>query len=154
CIVVAGMAYQPPADARDRDVRRSLTAGATVGLIVLLFVFAPRMKLANLSIGAFDSLVRVIAKSRGSVADNAPQQSGPGTHTLLMYEEGATSTVTVRKDWDVVSLAINGRTNSSDREDMPTQVMLGQLPVLLAPSAKTGLVVGFASGVSAGAMLQ
>ncbi|MDQ2922410.1 MAG: fused MFS/spermidine synthase, partial [Acidobacteriota bacterium] len=118
------------------------------------FIFAPRMNLANLSVGAYDSLVRVIAKTRGSVADNASQQNGPATHTLLMYEEGATSTVSVRKDWDVISLSINGRVNASDHEDMPTQVMLGQLPLLLAPSIKNGLVIGFASGVSVGAMLQ
>ncbi len=154
CVIVAGLAYQPGADVRDRELRRGLAAGAAAGLIVLLFLFAPRMNLANLSVGAYDSLVRVIAKTRGSVADNASQQNGPGEHTLLMYEEGATSTVSVRKDWDVISLGINGRTNASDREDMPTQVMLGQLPLLLAPSIKNGLVVGFASGVSAGAMLQ
>lgn len=121
---------------------------------MLLFLFAPKMNLADLSVGAYDSLVRVIAKTRGSVADNASQQKGPETHTVLMYEEGPTSTVSVRKDWDVTSLAINGRTNSSDHEDMPTQVMLGQLPLLLAPSIKNGLVVGFASGVTVGAMLQ
>lgn len=154
CVIIAGLAYQPAADVRDRDLRRSLAAGATAGLIVLLFLFAPRMNLLNLSVGAYDSLVRVIAKTRGSVADNASRQNGPGDHTLLMYEEGATSTVSVRKDWDVISLGINGRTNASDREDMPTQVMLSQLPLLLAPSIKNGLVVGFASGVSAGAMLQ
>lgn len=154
CIIVAGMAYQPGVDARDRDLRRGLAAGATAALIVLLFVFAPRMNLANLSVGAYDSLVRVIAKTRGSVADNASQQNGPEMHTLLMYEEGATSTVSVRKDWGVTSLAINGRTNASDREDMPTQVMLGQLPLLVAPGIKNGLVVGFASGVTVGAMLQ
>lgn len=154
CVIVAGLAYQPPAEVRDRDLRRGLAAGATAGLVVLLFVFAPRMNLANLSVGAYDSLVRVIAKTRGSVADNASQQNGPESHTLLMYEEGATSTVSVRKDWDVISLAINGRTNASDREDMPTQVMLGQLPLLVAPGIKNGLVVGFASGVSVGAMLQ
>src|SRR2546421_6299825 len=153
CIIVAGLAYQPGADARDRDLRRSLAAGATAGLIVLLFLFAPRMNLADLSIGAYDSLVRVIAKTRGSVGDNA-NQKGAETHTVLMYEEGPTSTVSVRKDWDVISLGINGRTNSSDHEDMPTQVMLGQLPLLLAPSIKNGLVVGFASGVTVGAMLQ
>ncbi len=32
--------------------------------------------------------------------------------------------------------------------------MLGQMPLLLAPNIKNGMVVGFASGVSAGAMLQ
>jgi spermidine synthase len=154
CVVVAGLAYEPGSEVRDRDLRKGLAAGATALLIVALFLFAPRMNLGNLSVGAYDSLVRVIAKSRGSVADNASANKGPETHTLLMYEEGTTSTVTVRKDWDATSLAINGRTNSSDREDMPTQVLLGQLPLLLAPSIKNGLVVGFASGVSVGSMLQ
>jgi spermidine synthase len=154
CVLVAGMAYRPAPEVRDRDLRRSFAAGASLLLIVLLFLFTPRMNLANLSVGAYDSLVRVIAKSRGSVADNAAEHKGPETHTLLMYEEGTTATVSIRKDWDVISMAINGRVNSSDREDMPTQVMLGQLPVLLAPSIRNGLVVGFASGVTVGAMLQ
>ncbi|HVQ36189.1 MAG TPA: fused MFS/spermidine synthase, partial [Pyrinomonadaceae bacterium] len=154
CLIVAGLAYQPRAEVGDGAVRRSFAAGATVVVIVLLFLMAPRMNLDSLSVGAYDSLVRVIAKSRGSVADNASQQNGPGEHVLLMYEEGTTSTVSVRKDWNVTSMAINGRTNASDVEDMPTQVMLGQLAVLLAPAARNGLVVGFASGVTAGAMLQ
>lgn len=154
CVIVAGVAYQPGADVRDVGVRRSFAAGATVLVIVLLFLVAPQINLGSLSVGAYDSLVRVIAKSRGSVADNAGKQTGPEEHRLLMYEEGTTSTVSVRKDWNVISMAINGRTNASDVEDMPTQVMLGQLPVLLAPNIKNGLVVGFASGVSAGAMLQ
>jgi spermidine synthase len=154
CVIVAGLAYQPGAEVRDRALRRSFAAGATVVLIALLFLVAPRINVGSLSVGAYDSLVRVIAKSRGSVADNAARQTGPEEHRLLMYEEGATSTVSVRKDWNVISMAINGRTNASDVEDMPTQVMLGQLPVLLAPNVKKGLVVGFASGVSAGSMLQ
>ena len=152
CLIVAAVAYQPRTG--DRDMRRALALGATIPAVVLLFFIAPRLRLDALSVGAYDSLVRVIAKTRGSVADSASERSGPGTHQLLMYEEGPTSTVTVRRDWDVTSMAINGRTNASDREDMPTQVMLGQLPLLLAPNNKNGLIVGFASGVSVGAMLQ
>lgn len=152
CVVVAGLAYQPPERLSDGDVRRSVAVGVTALLVVMLVVFAPRMNLENLSVGAYDSLIRVLAKTREGVNERA--EKGPGFHKLLMYEEGPTSTVSVRKDWDITSLAINGRTNASDREDMPTQVMLGQLPLLLAPSIKNGLVIGFASGVSAGAMLQ
>jgi spermidine synthase len=37
---------------------------------------------------------------------------------------------------------------------MPTQVMLGQLPMLVAPQRKNALVIGFATGVTVGAMLQ
>ena len=152
CLIVAAVSFQPKKG--DRDIRRALAIGATVPAIFIIFVIAPRLRLDVLSVGAYDSLVRVIAKTRGSVADSAGERSGPGEHKLLMYEEGPTSTVTVRRDWDVTSMAINGRTNASDREDMPTQVMLGQLPLLLAPNNKNGLIVGFASGVSVGAMLQ
>jgi spermidine synthase len=154
CAVVAGLAYEPENNVRDRDLRRGLAAGATLAFILLLFVFAPRMQLAGLSVGAYDSLVRVIAKTRGSVADSADERTGAGDHKLLLYDEGPTATVSVRRDWDVTSMAINGRTNASDREDMPTQVMLGQLPLLLAPNTRNGLIVGFASGVSVGSMLQ
>ncbi|HEY0809519.1 MAG TPA: fused MFS/spermidine synthase, partial [Longimicrobiales bacterium] len=121
CLIVAAAAYQPKTG--DRDTRRAIAIGATVPAVFIIFFIAPKLRLDVLSVGAYDSLVRVIAKTRGSVADNASERSGPGTHQLLMYEEGPTSTVTVRRDWDVTSMAINGRTNASDREDMPTQVM-------------------------------
>ena len=154
CIVVAGAAYLPKVDARERDLQRAVAAGLTLTLIVLLFVVAPRVNLADLSVGAYDSLVRVLAKSRGEVGEGKPQQSGPEIHQLLMYDEGPTSTVSVRKDWDITSMAINGRTNASDKEDMATQVMLGQMPLLLAPHLRNALVVGFATGVTAGSILQ
>jgi len=154
CIVIAGAAYQPKVEGRDRDLQRALAAGLALTLIALLFVVAPRMNLADLSVGAYDSLVRVLAKSRGGANGGSVEQRGPEIHELLMYNEGPTSTVSVRKDWDVTSMAINGRTNASDREDMATQVMLGQMPLLLAPRLRNALVVGYATGVTAGAILQ
>ncbi|MEP6570005.1 MAG: fused MFS/spermidine synthase [Acidobacteriota bacterium] len=154
CLVVAGVAYEPKVGGRDRDLQRAMAAGLTLALIVALFLTAPRMNLADLSVGAYDSLVRLLAKSRGGVDDGSVQARGPEIHQLLMYDEGPTSTVSVRKDWDITSLAINGRTNASDSEDMATQVMLGQMPLLLAPHLKNALVVGYATGVTAGAILQ
>jgi len=154
CVVVAAAAYRPPGAASDKDLRRGLAAGGAAALIVLMFIFAPRMNLADLSIGAFDSLMRVIAQTRGEATEDASRRPGPAVHSLLMYEEGPTSTVSVRQDWDIISMAINGRTNASDRDDMPTQVMLGQLPLLLAPNTRNALVVGYATGVTAGSMLQ
>ena len=50
-------------------------------------------------------------------------------------------------------MSVNGRTNASDKDDMPTQIMVGQLPLLLAPRSEKNLVIGYASGVSVGAML-
>ncbi|HEY6189904.1 MAG TPA: fused MFS/spermidine synthase [Pyrinomonadaceae bacterium] len=154
CVIVAGVAYMPGPSVADKDLRRSLAAGATIALIILLFIAAPRVNLSGLSLGAYDSLVRVLARTRSTGSDDRSQNNGEETHSLLMYEEGPTATVSVRKDWNITSMAINGRTNASDKEDMPTQVMLGQLPLLLAPRIENSLVVGFGSGVTVGAMLQ
>ncbi|HZI87961.1 MAG TPA: fused MFS/spermidine synthase, partial [Pyrinomonadaceae bacterium] len=149
CILVAALAYQH--DANSEGVRGKAAFGVAASLILLLFVSAPGMNLETLSIGAYDSLARVLARGGDSTSD---LRMGPQNPELLMYKEGPTATVSVRRDWGITSLAINGRTNASDREDMATQVMVGQLPLLLAPNTRNAMVVGFASGVSAGAMLQ
>jgi spermidine synthase len=154
CIILAGLAYRPKREDVDPDLRRSFTAGATAALVLLLFIFAPHMKLGNLSIGAYDFLVRVLANPRASASDNGSANPGPDIHRLLLYREGPTATVSVRDDWGIRSMAVNGRTNASDREDMPTQVILGQLPLLVAPRTESGLIVGYGSGVSVGSMLQ
>jgi spermidine synthase len=155
CLIVAGFAYEPTASVVDKDLRRGLAAGATMLLIILLFIAAPKLDRADLSLGAYDSLVRVLARTRSTGGNDTRFENRPEEiHQLLMYEEGPTATVSVRNDWDIISLAINGRTNASDKEDMPTQVMLGQMPLLLAPRIENGLIVGFGSGVTVGSMLQ
>ncbi|HEV8202922.1 MAG TPA: fused MFS/spermidine synthase [Pyrinomonadaceae bacterium] len=154
CLIVAGVAYRPVSTSRDPAVKRSLAIGLTFVFVIALFIVAPRMNLADLSIGAYDSLVRVIAQSREGVTEG-DTTAGSSVHELLMYDEGATATVSVRRDQDTVSMAINGRTNASDSiYDMPTQVMLGQLPLLIAPRIDNGLIIGYATGVTVGAMLQ
>jgi len=154
CLIVAGVAYRPVSGTGDPALKRGLAIGLAFVFGVVLFVGAPRMNLADLSIGAYDSLVRVIAQTREGVKEDGPT-SGSNVHELLMYDEGPTATVSVRRDQDTVSMAINGRTNASDSVyDMPTQVMLGQLPLLIAPKIDNGLIIGYATGVTVGAMLQ
>ena len=155
CLMVVGFAYQPAASVSDAALRKSLSVGLTLVLIILLMVAAPPTNVADLSVGAYDTLIRVLARSNVAKADESSQDNGSDTHRLIMYEEGPTSTVSVRKDGETFSMAINGRTNASDSvNDMPTQVMLGQLPMLLAPRLNNGLIIGFATGVTVGAMLQ
>jgi spermidine synthase len=153
CLSVAGIAFEPKRTSSDRALSRSLAVGAAVTLILIMFVAWPRLNLNALSTGAYDSYVRVLARSRGSVPEK-DQNDGAGNHQLLMYEEGRTATVSVRRDWGITSVAINGRTNASDADDMPTQVMLGQLGVFTAPRLGRALIVGFATGVTAGSVLQ
>jgi spermidine synthase len=153
CIITAGIAFEPKRTTADRALSRSLAIGAAVTLVLVMFVAWPRLNLNALSTGAYDSYVRVLARSRGSVTEKE-ENPGPGNHQLLMYEEGRTATVSVRRDWGITSVAINGRTNASDADDMPTQVLLGQLGVFTAPRLGKALIVGFATGVTAGSVLQ
>jgi spermidine synthase len=156
CVLVAGVAFKPAANATEPALRRALAIGAVPIVWIVLMVAAPSISLIDLSVGAYDSLIRVLAQTReGIVNETAQQSEGKAVRELLMYEEGPTSTVTVRRDQDTVSMAINGRTNASDSiYDMPTQVMLSQVPMLVAPKIGNGLIIGYATGVSVGSMLQ
>ena len=154
CLIIAGFAYEPVATAGDVALRRAVSIGLSFAMVFVLLVLAPPMNLADLSIGAYDSLIRVLAQSKEAMTVES-EDAGQDDHRLLMYDEGPTSTVSVRRDRGTISMAINGRTNASDSKfDMPTQVMLAQIPMLVAPRIDNGLIIGFATGVSVGSMLQ
>jgi len=98
--------------------------------------------------------VRVLARTRYGGAPTEGDEAKAVQYKLLAYYEGPTATVSVGESEGTRFLSINGRTNASDKADMPTQVMVGQLPLLIAPHTDNGLIVGYASGVSVGALLQ
>lgn len=52
-----------------------------------------------------------------------------------------------------LSLYINGKADASSYSDLPTQVLLGQLPMFFKPDARDALVVGLGSGVTANSVL-
>ncbi|HEY5600099.1 MAG TPA: fused MFS/spermidine synthase, partial [Candidatus Manganitrophaceae bacterium] len=79
------------------------------------------------------------------------------TLDLLFYKEGISSTVTVVQHPTLgklphLTLAIDGKANASTTGDMKTQLLIGHLPMLLAPQAKEALLVGLGSGITAGAI--
>ena len=53
-----------------------------------------------------------------------------------------------------LTLAIDGKVDASTAADMPTQVLSGHLPLLLAPRHERVLVIGIASGITVGAVEQ
>jgi spermidine synthase len=72
---------------------------------------------------------------------------------LLFYRDGLTATVSVHREGSTTFLRINGQTGAGDGVDMHTQLMLGHLPMLLHPDARSVLVIGLGSGVTVGAVL-
>ncbi|MFQ5852501.1 MAG: fused MFS/spermidine synthase, partial [Candidatus Binatia bacterium] len=76
----------------------------------------------------------------------------------LFYREGWNSTVTVFRKPDLakrphIALAIDGKIDASTSRDMSTQVLSAHLPLMAAEHERKVLVVGYASGVTAGSVL-
>src|SRR5438874_287368 len=67
----------------------------------------------------------------------------------LSYREGPNATVSVWESEGGRTLRVNGKVDATDVGDMDTQVMLGLAPLVSRPHAKSALVIGYGSGVSA-----
>lgn len=72
---------------------------------------------------------------------------------LLYYEEGAAATVSVKKLTGTTTLAVDGKTDASNRGDMLTQKLIAHLPLLLHGNPKDVFIIGLGSGMTAGAAL-
>ncbi|MFN7981244.1 MAG: fused MFS/spermidine synthase [Vicinamibacterales bacterium] len=74
--------------------------------------------------------------------------------TLLYYKDGAPATVSVKRLTGTTTLAVDGKTDASNRSDMLTQKLVAHIPLLLHPSPKNVAIVGLGSGVTLGAALS
>ena len=76
------------------------------------------------------------------------------SHDLLYYRDGPAATVAVQQVDRYTLLKINGKTDASNRgADVETQILLGHLP-LMAADARHVAVIGWGSGMTAGAVLS
>ena len=78
----------------------------------------------------------------------------PQNEPLLYYKEGHTCTISVHKSkyTGTIYMKSNGKVEASTKGDMPTQVLVGHIPLLLAPKLDEILVVGMGSGVTIGSV--
>jgi predicted membrane-bound spermidine synthase len=77
---------------------------------------------------------------------------------ILFYQDAADATVSVEQGDGVLStpqlsLRINGKTDATTEGDLSTQYLLGHLPFLARPESKNVFILGFGSGITAGAVL-
>lgn len=77
-------------------------------------------------------------------------------YELLYYDEGLSSVVTVARSKETgnIWLANNGKVDASTSIDMPTQVLVSDLGFAFAPEAERVLVIGLASGITAGSVTR
>jgi spermidine synthase len=69
---------------------------------------------------------------------------------FLYYKEGIDGIVCVEQTETERILVINGKHDASSQTDLPTQVLLGQIPMLMHPDPQDVLVIGLGSGITVG----
>jgi spermidine synthase len=78
-------------------------------------------------------------------------------HKILWHKEGIDANVAVREsqfgDTIQKSLVINGKADASTVADLQTQILLGQIPLMLNPNTGNALVIGLGSGITCGSVL-
>lgn len=129
--------------------RRIAGVGAAVGLALFGLVL-PRWDLVSFSAGFF----RVsIAREYISRKINKRKWTMP---KLVYYEDGIATTVSVDQWEKTFSMKNNGKVDASNDADMPTQIIVGLLPLLFygGEAPPKVALVGYGSGVTAGAITQ
>ena len=132
--------------------RRILGMASAVSM-ALLALALPRWNLTNFSIGFF----RVsMARDYIEMVEHRHQKKKWQMPKLVYYKDGIATTVSVDQWGKVFSLKNNGKVDASNDADMPTQISVGLLPLLLYHNdhAPKVALVGFGSGVTAGAVTQ
>jgi spermidine synthase len=94
------------------------------------------------------------------------KETPPGTYqdflrslrrrAVVFSSEGAHANVAVMEYLDGSNLrvlTINGKPDASNGQDMPTQMLLGHLPMMLHPNPRSVFVIGLGSGATVGAVL-
>lgn len=124
-------------------------AGATVGILAL----APAWHPLSFTYGTFRA-------RKQPPASYAKYRERVESRTMRFYREDQGTTVAVMEGIDSdlkkpqLSLVVDGKADATSLGDMPTQMLLAHLPLIIKPGAREVFVVGLGSGVTAGATLR
>lgn len=97
-------------------------------------------------------------RMRGAVLTKANISARQKAVQVLYYKDAPDATVSVEVGSNPNEpgqriLRINGKADASTRGDLPTQYLLGHLPIMARPESKDVFILGFGSGITAGAVL-
>ena len=153
-LVAAGLAFY--AVAQTREKKPELGMQAMVGLLLLGLI-----GLVNVAKAPWNPLLMTAGMYK-YVSDLEPDEfNREGVlkfavepYELLYYKEGLSSVVTVASTAgeENIWLANNGKVDASTSIDMPTQVMVAHLPFAFIDDPKEVVVIGLASGITAGSV--
>ena len=142
--LVSGFVLAVLVFAWERGRARLLAPGLAAALIILLaFVWQPSWDKLKMTSGPYAYAVQY---------QKMPIDERLARIKQLYYREGPMATVSVIQEGKHVRLAVDGKTDAGNYRDMSTQVFAGHLPLLVRPDAAAVLIIGYASGITAGAV--
>ncbi len=141
-LATRGVAEGTPEHVRLRG--RVVGAGALAMAAVVIALAAPRWSTRLIDLGPTIYGRRTMNRPalEAFLASRGERQ--------LAFEEGWNATVSVWESAHNRYLKANGKTEASDFGDMDTQIIVGLAATAARPDARTALIIGHGSGVSAG----
>ena len=152
--------------ATEVPLRRALVVGAVTMLVATGYASAGTRWIDTINLAP--NHLRMIARPN-DFANAADQARHPASSfeawkrryvidlaktRAFYFEEDAQTTVLAIDKGIRVGLFINGKPDASTGADLPTQVLLAHLPMFLAPEARSILVIGHGSGITAGSLMR
>ena len=122
---------------------------AVLGLGAVFALIQPTWNAMLMTAGMYQYVTHFDDHTREGIYSYAVEK-----YELMYYAEGLSSVVTVARNEDSenIWLANNGKVDASTTTDMPTQVLCSLLPIQFVENPENILVIGLASGVTAGAV--
>ncbi len=129
---------------------RLVAAAVSAALIVVVVLFEPPWD-SDVMSSAVYRYAPSLAKMNRQEFD---QYLKRGQGETVFYKEGITATVVVQQVGANRVLKANGKPEASTTGDMPTQILIGTLPLFVREQTDDVLVIGLGSGITLGSIEQ
>lgn len=143
----AALAYFTPDKTK---ANRYILAGSAAVVFVMILSLTPDWNVKLSMASVFRRLSVEPPKTYAQFLEVMEQRD------VLYYKEGMNANVSIvqyRDTTKTIALIINGKADASNGDDMSTQVLSAQIPMLLHKDPKDVFVVGLGSGVTVGSVL-
>lgn len=137
---------------KSKSSRRAPLWGLAASLLLMLVVAGtePPWDADAMSSAVYRYAPSLVKMSRQEFNDYI--RSGQGE--TVYYKEGVTATISVQQQGRDLVLKANGKPEASTAGDMPTQILIGSLPLLVRKQTDDVLVIGLGSGITLGSVEQ
>jgi len=141
---------EPAQKSRRFRTRARIGVAASVIMVIAAVLISPPWDPEVMSSAVYRYAPSLTDKTRQELSDYLKHGQGE----TVFYKEGITATVAVQQQGGGRVLKVNGKPEASTAGDMPTQILIGALPLLVRERTDDVLLIGLGSGVTLGSVEQ